>query len=163
MKNLKSLITNVALLVFGVLTFVFMSQAYLTGSYAGITYSTNGFDMIDFSANVAKYDLLAISNVFVCLFVALVMVVAIANLLVSFGVIKNEKVAKILNIVSVVSAVLMLVFAVCAIASLASIVSDVNKLRNVYSIGWACILNVVLAALTLVVCAFEFVSSRKSK
>lgn len=169
MKKVGAIITNIALLALGVLAFIFMSQAYMTTSVTvlGKTHTEvvgSGFDMIEFdSNNPDKYNLLAISNVFICVFVALIMLIAIVNLLANFGVIKNVKVYKILQAVNAILSILTIVFAVCAIGALSSIVADVNKLTNILNIGWAAILNLIIPVAMLVIAIVNVLFARKSK
>ena len=158
MKNLNSTLTNGPLIVLAVLTFIFMSQAYYTTT-VGVA---NGFDLMDAGDMPAKYQLLAASNIIACVLVSLIIVVAVVSLLVDYGVIKNKKLAKIINIVNVVLASLLLIFSICAISAMASIVSDFNAMSaNFCSIGWALIVNLIVAVLMCAVAGYVMLTSRK--
>lgn len=170
MKKFGAIITNIALLVLGALAFIFMSQAYMSASLTVLghttTNSTNGYEMIEFdSNNSAKVNLLAISNVFVCLFVALIMAIAIVNLLINFGVIKNVKAYKALQIVNAILSVLSIVFAICAVGAIASIASDLNSFvgMSVTNVGWAAILNIIVPVAMFILSLINILFARKGK
>ncbi len=170
MKKFGNLITNIAMLVLGALAFIFLSQAYMSASVTVLghttTNSTSGFEMIEFNSNNSdKANLVAVSNLFVCIFVALIMAIAIVNLLCNFGIIKNAKISKILAVVNSVLSVLTVIFAICAVGAIASIASDLNKLvgTSVASVGWAAILNIIVPVAMLIVSLVGFMFARKSK
>ncbi len=170
MKKFGAIITNIALLLLGVLAFIFMSQAYITAKATVLghttTTSTNGYDMIEFNENnTDKANLIAISNVFVCVFVALIMLIAIVNLLVKFGVIKNAKFYKGMQIVNIVLTVLTIVFAICAVGAISSIASDLNGLigMSVTNVGWAAILNIIVPVAMFILALLNLLFPKKSK
>ena len=171
MKKFGAIITNVALILLGILTFIFMSQAYMATTMSVMGYSktvsTNGYDMIDFNSNNSdKANLVAVSNLFVCLFVALIMAIAIVNLLINFGVIKNAKIYKGLSIANTILTLLTVIFAICAVGAIASLASDMNNLIGgmpVANVGWAAILNIIVPVAMLVLSLIGMLFAKRLK
>lgn len=162
MKNLKSVIMNVAVVLLGVLALVFMSQAYYTISMAGQSESATGFDFLESAKDApSDYTLVQVSVIIGIVVLSIMMLVAIVNLLANLGVIKSEKVAKILKFVNVAAAVLFVVFAVCALVGVANLVADTNAFVKMASIGWACIANLVVAVVTAVATVLDLVVKNK--
>lgn len=154
--KLKSLLTNGALVLFAVLVFVFMSQAYATVGAGFYSSAANGYDMIDFIGD-SKADFLAVSNIFVLVVAGLLAVAAIINILVACGVIKNEKLAKVMKVVTLALTIALAVFALLAMIMDIVNINDANKLMGVdaMKLGWAVIVNLVLAVLAVVVAVLQ--------
>ena len=154
--KLKSLITNGVLFVISVLVFIFMSQAYANADYGMFTITGTGYDVIDFAGG-ANADFLAVCNIFVLILAGLLIVAAVFNVLVAFGIVKNEKLAKIMNYVTFGLAVALAVFAVLSLIMDVVNINDTNKLigLDIVKIGWACIVNLVLAVVAVVAVVLE--------
>ena len=145
MKNGKSLLVNGAIALVGVLVLVFMSQAYL--SVAGFSIGS-GYDMMEISSGMpARYVVLALANIFVCVVAALLVLAAVLSILADCGVIKSEKLAKVVNASKLVLTILAVVFAVLSLVML--IVINQKDMNGMASMGWALIVNLVLAVLGL--------------
>jgi len=157
MKNLKSVLMNVGLILVAVLALVFMSQSFY--GYEGL--KALGYDFLELEATkyVPNELILVKASVIINIIVlSLMMLVALVNLLVCFNVIKSAKVAKILNLANVVLAVLFLVFAVCAVAGVASFIN-----KTPYKIGWAVVLVLVLSVIAVAVAVLELLWPKKKK
>lgn len=155
MKNLRSVLMNVALVLVGVLALVFMSQSYAT-SYGA---SMSGYDFLDLSGSGLPTEIVLtkVSVIINLIVVSAMILVAIVNLLASCGVIKSEKLAKILGIVNIVLAVIFLCANVMAMASLGSFYAGTGV-----KLGWALILNLILSVAAVVVAVVEKVLSKKN-
>ena len=159
MKNLKSVITNAALILVGVLFLIFMSQAYESMKGMG---SISGYDFTEttgFKYMPVKTQYMIVSAILTIVFVSVLLLVSILCLLTSLNVIKNDKVAKILNIVNVVASALTVVFIVSVIGVLADSISGATGV----SVGWALILNVILSVVALGLTVLPFVTFLRKK
>ena len=150
MKSLKTKIMYIANIVLAVLGYIFMSQAYMAykGESFGFDTDTSGYDMIGFEGNGTS-DMVAISNILVCIFLAVLILASIYGLLVSFGAIKDSKFTKIANMLNVISAVIFFVFSAIAMICIFVNIADVN-MEELFTAGWAVILNLILGLVTLV-------------
>ena len=147
MKNVKSLLVNGAIALVGVLVLVFLSQAYL--SVAGNSIGS-GYDMMEiYSGALARYIVLALANIFLCVVACLIVVAAVLSMLADCGVIKNEKFAKVVGSSKLVLTILAVVFAVLSLVML--IVINEKDMYGMASMGWALIVNLVLVVLGLAV------------
>lgn len=152
MKSLKTKIMYIANIVLAVLGYIFMSQAYV--AYKGDTFgfdvdlNASGYDMIGFEGN-GTLDMIAVSNIFVCIFLAVLILASIYGLLVSFGAVKDSKFTKIANILNVISAVIFFVFSAIAMICIFVNIADEN-IEEFFTAGWAVILNLILGLVTLV-------------
>ena len=150
MKSLKTKIMYIANIVLAVLGYIFMSQAYMAykGESFGFDTDASGYDMIGFEGNGTS-DMVAISNILVCIFLAVLILASIYGLLVSFGAIKDSKFTKIANMMNVISAVIFFVFSAIAMICIFVNIADVN-MEELFTAGWAVILNLILGLVTLV-------------
>ena len=150
MKSLKTKIMYIVNIVLAVLGYIFMSQAYMAykGESFGFDTDASGYDMISFEGNGTS-DIVAISNILVCIFLAVLIVASIYGLLVSFGAIKDSKFTKIANMLNVISAVIFFVFSAIAMICIFINIADVN-MEELFTAGWAVILNLILGLVTLV-------------
>ena len=151
MKSLKTKIMYIANIVLAVLGYIFMSQAYMAykGESFGFDTDTSGYDMIGFEGNGTS-DMVAISNILVCIFLAVLILASIYGLLVSFGAVKDSKFTKIANMLNVISAVIFFVFSVIAMICIFVNIADTPIMKDTYTAGWAVILNLILGLVTLV-------------
>lgn len=150
MKSLKTKIMYIVNIVLAVLGYIFMSQAYMAykGESFGLDTDASGYDMIGFEGNGTS-DMVAISNILVCIFLAVLILASIYGLLVSFGAVKDSKFTKIANILNVISAVIFFVFSAIAMICIFVNIADVN-MEEFFTAGWAVILNLILGLVTLV-------------
>lgn len=150
MKSLKTKIMYIVNIVLAVLGYIFMSQAYMAykGESFGFDTDASGYDMIGFEGNGTS-DMVAISNILVCIFLAVLILASIYGLLVSFGAIKDSKFTKIANMLNVISAVIFFVFSAIAMICIFVNIADVN-MEELFTAGWAVILNLILGLVTLV-------------
>lgn len=150
MKSLKTKIMYIANIVLAVLGYIFMSQAYMAykGESFGFDTDASGYDMIGFEGNGTS-DMVAVSNILVCIFLAVLILASIYGLLVSFGAVKDSKFTKIANILNVISAVIFFVFSAIAMICIFVNIADVN-MEELFTAGWAVILNLILGLVTLV-------------
>lgn len=150
MKSLKTKLMYIVNIVLAVLGYIFMSQAYMAykGESFGFDTDASGYDMIGFEGNGTS-DMVAISNILVCIFLAVLILASIYGLLVSFGAIKDSKFTKIANILNVISAVIFFVFSAIAMICIFVNIADVN-MEELFTAGWAVILNLILGLVTLI-------------
>ena len=150
MKSLKTKIMYIANIVLAVLGYIFMSQAYMAykGESFGFDTDASGYDLIGFEGNGTS-DMIAVSNIFVCIFLAVLILASIYGLLVSFGAVKDSKFTKIANILNVISAVIFFVFSAIAMICIFVNIADAN-MEEFFTAGWAVILNLILGLVTLV-------------
>lgn len=140
MKNLKSVVMNIALLVVGVLSLVFFTQPFYTERIMG---SATGYDFAEteifkgMSSNISAIKAGVIIGIVV---LSIMMLVALVNLLVEFKVIKNAKIAKVLKFVTLVVVALVLIASIVTFAGAVSLAGEYNA-----SLGWAAIVNLILA------------------
>lgn len=149
MKNLKAVLLNCGLVVLGVLTL-----GFLAGTYMGIS----GYDFLEF-LNVlglmgAEAIIFTLSILFTVITVSLLIVCAIVSCLISLEVIKSEKACKILTTIELVLACLIAVFA---------IIPFVIALVEGAPLGWALILNLVIALGILAVAIVKKVCGKKAQ
>ena len=137
MKN-KSLIMNSVVGVLSVLMIVFLACNYAEGA--------TGFNILDFlqMANYlpAEYVVLAVANLFFLIVACLLVVVAVLNVLADCNVIKNEKFVKAMNVTKLVLTIVAVAFA---------LVTMICLLVIGVALGWAMIINLILAVAALVV------------
>lgn len=170
MKNLKNILTNVGSIVIGVLLYVFLALPYanvsIPSGFGTINSSASGYDMISdgFGKGAdGKSVMLALSNIFIAILAAVIILIAVYKLLVALNVLKTNKLTKSLNIAYLVSTILVLVFSVIAIGCNGGLCADLNVVVNVASIGWACILNLILSAVLTAIALLDFILTRKNK
>ncbi len=163
MKDVKTTIMHAISLVVGVLSYVFLSQPYLAPV-------SNGYDIIDGLFNstggTAASTMMALSTFFISIVAGLLIISSIYGLLVSFNVVKNDKLTKIFKIVDLVLASLLAVFGMITLISTSAYISDVAGdmagLGITLSIGWAEIVNFCLAVITLACCVYNFILAKKN-
>lgn len=154
MKNVRSLVMNIALVVVGVFTLIFMSQAYISVPATFI----DGYQFLEIDLADAPIELvLTTISVIINLIVASALILsAIVKLLTDCGVIKNKKVAKVFNVLNMVLAIVLLCSNIVAISCVGSYISGSGL-----KIGWALILILVLAFISTIAIVVEKVLSKK--
>ena len=98
MKDLKVTLLYVVNILMGILTYVFLSQPYMSvttmGAGLGLA-NQSGYDIIDSlftsSGGTGTEVMLALSTFLVSIFAGVLIIASIYNLLVSFDVVKNSK------------------------------------------------------------------------
>ncbi len=165
MEKLRALITNGAMIVLSVLMFVFMSQPFLTVSVTmpivgTQTVKTSGYDYLENISKLSGNDkFVAVAVLFVIILASLLILVALTNLLVNFGFVKNATVAKVLPYVETVLALLAVVFTVAALGVVAKDVANTPA-----KVGWGLIVTLVVSAIALGVAVFDMLLAfKKSK
>lgn len=152
MKNLKASIMYFINLVFGVLTYVFLSQTYI-GAGEGRLYTQlfNGYDIIgNFFEGNGTEVMMALSNLIVAILAGVIILTSIYSLLVCFGTVKKSKVFGLVNFVSILVSIALAVFAgISLFCTVGYVGGDVQKLLT-YSTGWAVIVNFVIAVISIV-------------
>ena len=151
MKSLKTKIMYIVNIVLAVLGYIFMSQAYMAykGESFGLDTDASGYDMIGFEGNGTS-DMVAVSNILVCIFLAVLILASIYGLLVSFGAIKDSKFTKIAYMLNGISAVIFFVFSAIAMICIFVNIADTPIMKDTCTAGWAVILNLILGLVTLV-------------
>lgn len=174
MKDLKVTLLYVVNILMGILTYVFLSQPYMStttmGSGLGLA-NQSGYDIIDSlftsSGGTGTEVMLALSTFLVSIFAGVLIIASIYNLLVSFDVVKNSKFTKVANIVNLVATAVLVAFGVIALSCDAAninntLVNNVVPMENLYNVGWAVIVNLVMAVIALVSSVFGYLFSKKS-
>lgn len=173
MKKLVSNLMNIVAIVISVLTYIFLSQAHLTMTVDSVLGSAsesaaNGYDIIQnfVDASDSKEVMVAVSLIFVTIFAAFIILCATINLLANFGIIKSAKISRMSNFVNIASAVIMFVF--CAIGMF--IMVDLCKTGVEFTgfsakatVGWAFILNFILALGAVLATIFASLTSKGKK
>ena len=164
MKDVKTTIMHAVNLVVGVLSYVFLSQSYISAKIAGAPNST-GYDLIDALFNstdgTAASTMMALSAFLVSILAGLLIISSIYGLLVSFDVVKNDKLTKIFRIVDLVLASLLVAFAMIALICTSAYISDMG-MSAVLGIGWAEAVNFVIAFLALASAVANYIMMKKS-
>lgn len=174
MKDLKVTLLYVVNILMGILTYVFLSQPYMStttmGSGLGLA-NQSGYDIIDSlftsSGGTGTEVMLALSTFLVSIFAGVLIIASIYNLLVSFDVVKNSKFTKVANIVNLVATAVLVAFGVIALSCDAAninntLVNNVVPMENLYNVGWAVIVNLVMAVIALVSSVLGYLFSKKS-
>ncbi len=165
MKDAKTTIMHAVNLVVGVLTYVFLSQPYMAAKVAGYPVSS-GYDLIDGLFNstggTAASTMMALSTFFVSIIAGLLIISSIYGLLVSFDVVKNDKHTKIFKIVDLVLTSLLVVFGMIALICTGAYISETVGFSTLFAIGWAVIVNFVIAILALAASVFNFIVAKKN-
>ena len=170
MKNLKTSLMYIANIIIGVLTYVFLSQSYLSlggnaGDYGGELGSANGYDIIkNFFEGNGTEVMMALSNLIVAILAGVLILSSIYCLLVGFGAIKKSKAIKMFNFINIIVSLALVVFGAISLFCTVGYVGD-NSFKNDYlslgySVGWAVIVNFVIAVVALVT---SYLGSRFSK
>ena len=169
MKNLKNVILNAGMIIAGILMYVFMACATFTPKGLPGEESVNLFDFMKKGVQESNQfmsatglNLAVVAGYFIAIFAAIMIVVAIVNLLCNLGVIKNAKVAKILNIVNMVVSIVIAIAAILVVVGMGSYVSA-NKMGGYAKIGWAAIVNLIVGVLAAACGVLGFVWGKKSK
>ena len=160
MKNLKTSLMYIANIIIGVLTYVFLSQSYLSfggsiGEYGGNLDSINGYDIIGnyFDGNGTQV-MMALSNLIVAILAGVLIVSSIYCMLVSFGVIKKSKAIKMFNFINIIVSLALVVFGAISLFCTVGFANDHSASGDYvsagYSTGWAVIVNFVIAVVALV-------------
>lgn len=177
MKNLKSFLLNIGNIVMGAIVYVFMALPYMTIAFTSGAFSdilgnfeiakgtNNGYEIIElgFKENAnGKLTGVAVSNIILCIFAGILILSAIFNLLVTFGVIKSSKATKIVNFVSVFSAIIVVIFEIVAISCVGSYLneitgdSEISKKSVNTSIDAGLILNLIISFVSFALSIFTF-------
>ena len=163
-SNARAIILNGVAIILSTLIMIFYAcPHYVNKSSVGdaVISSPNGFDAIKNMFDVdnkASATVAGIMILIVFITAAIVLLLAIVNMLGAFGVIGNVKVIKALNML--VSALLALA-GILAVICLAVYLKDTEGLGITRSIGWAIAVNMVLAIGTCVVVSLDFLTSKK--
>jgi len=137
-KKISNIIFNIILIACPVLLFVFMSQPYLTiKTVLGTADAGMGYDYISFEGN-GTLDTNAIFMILTCVFAGILILASLYSLF------KGEKTGKIVEFIKLVS---VLVLVVSTIVSVACLSSQCNKL---IVLGWAGIVNIIVAVVALI-------------
>lgn len=166
MKNLKSNLMYALNIIIGVLTYVFLSQSYITlnaslGNFGGNTSIANGYEII---SNYFEGDgtevMMALSNLIVAILACILILSSIYCMLVNFGVLKKSKAIKISNFINIIVSLALVVFGAislfCTLGHLDGLSSDGNG----FIVGWAVIVNFVISTVALLT---SFLGLRFSK
>ena len=165
MKNLKNVILNAGMIIAGILMYVFMACANVStvgGSANLFDFMKEGVQESNQFMSATGFNLAVVAGYFIAIFAAIMIVVAIVNLLCDFGVIKNVKIAKILNIVNMITSILVAIFALLALIGCAVYCNDVSILTKT-TLGWAAIVNLIVGVLAAACGVLGFVWGKKSK
>lgn len=157
MKNMKSFLFNLTTVLLGIFTLIFLSQAYIQGAYG--TGYVNAYEMIDFSSNEGRVVMTALSMLMIIIFVSLLVLLALVNILKDFNAFKASKnFGKIMSMIEVILTGIILGFSIVGMCCLISLINDMGGLA---SVGWALILNTILAAAMFVVSIFKILTVKK--
>lgn len=162
MKNLKQVISDVLLVVLGVMMLGFGAGYYLSAGSAGIgdyKYLERLLDGLKGASQAKPEVYLYISGMILALiFVSLLIVCALLSLLGDFKVIKNEKFRKVLNIVKIIVAGLAFISYILVLASVLEMVSieGINL-----TVGYGLIVDVALSALAVLTLAVSTIKIKK--
>lgn len=165
MKNLKKVITNIGIIIAGILTYVFMGCANLssnTGDFNLYDSMKEGIQESNPLISATGFNLTVVAGYFLAIFAGIMILVAIVNLLCNLKVIKNAKVAKILGAVNVIVTIIAAIAAILALIGCAVYISDM-KAGDYVSIGWAAILNLIIGVLAAICGMINVASTKKSK
>lgn len=167
MKNLKTSLMYIANIIIGVLTYVFLSQSYITlnfnsGLGGGSEPLLSGYDII---ANYFDGDgtqvMMALSNLVVAILAGVLILSSIYCMLVSFGAIKKSKAIKMFNFINIIVSLALVVFGAislfCTIGHLDGLSSDGVGIV----VGWAVIVNLVISVVALVTSYLGYRFSKK--
>ena len=152
MKSLKTKLMYTANIVLAILMFVFLSQSYITLSYnSESTQLLSGYDIIEhyFEGEGAEI-MMALSNLFVTILCAVIILISIYGLLVSFGVVKESKITKLANTINVILSICLFVFGVISLICTFIHLDGASSGGNGLVVGWAVILNLILGLVTLI-------------
>lgn len=156
MKSLKTKIMYIVNIVLAVLMYVFLSQSYITYTYdfgvsSGSEKLLSGYDIINhyFEGEGAEV-MMALSNLLVTILCAVVILISIYGLLVSFGVIKESKFTKLANLINVIVSVALVIFGAISLICTFIHLDGASSGGNGLVVGWAVILNLILGLVTLV-------------
>lgn len=163
MKNLKTSLMYIANIVIGVLTYVFLSQSYITLNIGGESSSiANGYDIIGnyFEGNGTQV-MMALSNLVVAILAGVLILSSIYCLLVSFGVVKKSKGIKFANFTNIILSLALVVFGAISLFCTVGDLSELSSDGNGFVVGWAVIVNFVIAVVALVTSYLGYRFSKK--
>lgn len=162
MKNLKSTIMNSLNIVFAILMYIFMSQSYLDSFLV----SVSGYDTLGdakFFEGDSTEIMIALSNLLILILISLIVLISIYSLLCNFGVIKKS--TKLANFLNIILGIATFVFAMISLFCMVGYINQNEITKNTLDIGWAIIVNMVVALFLLVstILASKFSSNSKGK
>ena len=175
MKNIKGFITNMIAILVGILTYVFLSQPYMSyevqSGILGAGSSLEGLTGYQFISNMdsenAKIVIIGIANLIVAIIAGLLILFAIFNMLTSTGTVKvkNPKFTHKINIInSVILVLISVVVLICAIL----LAGDNNVDAGIFFsskpvVAWALFVNFALAFVALCVVIIASLGIKVSK
>ena len=127
MKNKKSILFNSLVLLFSILTFVFLAFPAIEGA--------SGYELLSF---VFEGFPMGIPVLFLTALMGLLLIDTVLVLLCDFNVIKNEKFARVVNAISYYLAIFVLFLYLVVLSSVISYVAMDMKF------GWANFVNIVI-------------------
>ena len=148
MKNLKSVILDIALIALAVLTLGFFAGNY----YGAVT----GYQMIQYIASLTMYpDALSMAMALIVAVATTVtlIVLGVLSLLLRFNVIKNEKLAKRISLTNLILACFLFLI------SLSFLI--VYLVIDPMHVQWAIITNLVVSVALVAVVLLSFIFDRK--
>lgn len=163
MKNLKTSLMYIANIIIGVLTYVFLSQSYITFSVGNGSRSVaNGYDIIGnyFDGNGTQV-MMALSNLVVAILAGVLILSSIYCMLVSFGVIKKSKAIKMFNFINIIVSLALVVFGAISLFCTVGDLADLSSDGNGFVVGWAVIVNFVISVVALVTSYLGYRFSKK--
>ena len=163
MKNLKASIMYFINLVFGVLMYVFLSQSYISISFLDNTRTlANGYEIIEnyFEGNGTEV-MMALSNLIVAILAGVIILTSIYSLLVCFGAVKKSKAFGLVNFVSIIVSIALAVFAGISLFCTVGHLDGMSTEGNGLVIGWAVIVNFVIAVIAIVTSVWATKFSKK--
>lgn len=164
MKGAKTTIMHAVNLIVGVLAYIFLSQPYIAAKVAGYPVN-NGYDIIDGLFNstggTAASTMMALSTFLVSIVAGLLIISSIYGLLASFDIVKNDKLTKVFKIIDLVLAALLAAFGMIALICTGAYISENLGYSTLFAIGWAVVVNFVIAILSLAASTFNFIVAKK--
>lgn len=139
MKNkVSNILFNVLMIICPVLMYVFMSQSYMTTkTILGKNLWASGYDQISFDGEAA-FDMNAVCLIVVSIFAGILILASLYSL------VRGNKTEKFIGIIKLVSVIVLVVAALISVVCLAS------QANEFVLVGWAAIVNLVIAVVALV-------------
>lgn len=166
MKNLKSVITNSLTILLSILILAFLgvNAINVTGTFIGTnSLDQTSYNFINFDTSEAEYIFLALAILFATILTAVMILIAILNLLSDFNVIKNKKFAKALQITNIVVSVLTVVCLIVGISIMSDVLKDFVVGSVSLSLSWAPITTLFLSIVVPVTAILTFVFAKAKK
>ena len=177
MKKIMNIVMNSATIVFGILMYVFMGCANLTiinvlkeeSNLTLFELMKDGFveDVVnpitdEVIQNSAGRNLAVFMGYVLAVFIGLMMVVAIINLLVNFGLIKNKTFSTICYIANIAMTVFVAVSAVLILIGLGAYAGELSDDYTTVKAGWGAIVNLVVGLVAVVAAIFAKPAKKKA-